>query len=229
MEPRPPLNALCEEQSHDAHSVGRCHVTAPSLWRVRMTAALASAVDALGLPASPGVSHRAVRSVLRYMARIAFEAGEFRWGLGTTKVSERTDYSPATVKRARAFLVAHGLVERVQAGGGRSSTHWRICVERLRPASRSGSPAGVSGQPDRPEPGQGHQHKVVRQWDSRKLRRPHPAADPPATRPFRAGVPLWLCEHGGEEGALPDGQPRCPLAPSRYSSPYGTCETDLWS
>ncbi len=44
-------------------------------------------------------------------------------------VSERTDYSPATVKRARAFLVAQGLVERDRSGGAQFDA-LAHCVER---------------------------------------------------------------------------------------------------
>src|SRR5512144_2386170 len=97
-----------------------------------MTAALVSAVNHLDeLPVEPGVSPRAVRTVLRVYCRIAQHDGTFRYGLRGSKVAALADYSLATVRRVQRYLVAHGFLEKVQVGGGRASTRWRIVLEKL--------------------------------------------------------------------------------------------------
>jgi hypothetical protein len=78
----------------------RTHFTLPS---VAMTAALASYVDDLALPAEPGVSTRAVRAVLRMMAKISNGAGEFRYGLCGSKLAALTDYSLSVIRRAQRY------------------------------------------------------------------------------------------------------------------------------
>ncbi|MGE5761938.1 MAG: hypothetical protein ACM37V_16425, partial [Gemmatimonadota bacterium] len=98
-----------------------------------MTAALAAHVDRLDLPAEPGVSPRAVRAMLRIMARIANDAGEFRYGLRGSKLAALTDYSLSVIRRAQRYLVQHGYLERVKIGGGRASTRWHIPIHKLRP------------------------------------------------------------------------------------------------
>jgi hypothetical protein len=103
-----------------------------------MTAALASCVDTLDLPAEPGISPRAVRAVLRMMAKIASDTGQFRYGLRGSKLASLTEYSLSVVRRAQRYLVEHGFVERVQVGGGRASTRWRILIHKLRPDVDSG-------------------------------------------------------------------------------------------
>ncbi len=117
-----------------------------------MTWELARAVDTLNLPPAPGLSSRAVAAVLRYMSRVCSDVGEFRWGMSAAKVSRETTYSVATVRRAQAYLVTHGLLERVRTGGGRASTHWKVAVSKLRP-SVSEDPSAVRAQPDRHEHG----------------------------------------------------------------------------
>lgn len=99
-----------------------------------MTAALATAVDHLDLPAEPGITTRAV---LRRMASLAKDDGTMRYGLRGSRLAELTSYSLATVRRAQRYLVGHGLVERVKVGGGRYSTHWRVVVEKVRPGHTS--------------------------------------------------------------------------------------------
>ena len=173
-----------------------------------MTAALASQVDRAELPAEPGISPRAVRSVLRMMAKIAQDSGEFRYGLRGSKLATLCDYSLSVVRRAQRYLVDHGYLERVVLGGGRSSTRWRIVVDKLapRPASRHNSPAVETRQTGRPDTAQGH-----RPWFFQKIDRPAPAptsVTPPSMAELRSAS---LCCHGGEDGLLPDGQPKCPL------------------
>src|SRR5512134_1001250 len=123
---------------------------------IAMTATLASYVDDLNLPAEPGVSTRAVRAVLRMMAKIADGAGQFRYGLRGSKLAILTEYSLSVVRRAQRYLVEHGFVERVQVGGGRASTRWRILIHKLRPDLAPGrsSSAGETQQPDPPDTAQ---------------------------------------------------------------------------
>src|SRR5512142_2857309 len=114
-----------------------------------MTLALVTLVDDADLSPTPGLSVRAARAVLRSMARVAGDDGEFRYGMRQAKVAALAEYSAATIKRAQRFLVDLGLLERVAVGGGRRSTRWRICVERLRPAP---APAGPPTAPPPPAP-----------------------------------------------------------------------------
>src|SRR5512135_3866938 len=93
---------------------------------VAMTATLASYVDTVDLPAEPGVSTRAVRAVLRMMAKIANDAGQFRYGLRGSKLALLTEYSLSVIRRAQRYLVDPGYLEPVKVGGGRASTRWRI-------------------------------------------------------------------------------------------------------
>src|ERR1700712_2404063 len=102
-----------------------------------MTAALASHIDRLELPAEPGVSPRAVRCVFRMMAKIANDAGEFRYGLRGSKLAALTDYSLSVVRRAPRYLVDLGLIERGEVGGGRASTKWKISVDKIASNLRS--------------------------------------------------------------------------------------------
>src|SRR5512135_3287343 len=112
-----------------------------------MSAALLSAVNDLELPAESGISPRAARTVLRVYCKIAQTDGSFRYGLRGSKVAALADYSLATIRRVQRYLVAHGFLEKVQVGGGRASTHWKIILEKLgvRHASRS----AATSQPSR--------------------------------------------------------------------------------
>jgi len=136
-----------------------------------VTAALASHVDRLELPAEPGISPRAVRSVLRMMAKIAQDSGEFRYGLRGSKLATLTDYSLSVVRRAQRYLVDHGYLQRVAVGGGRSSTRWRIVITKLAPqvTSRHNSSAVEAHQG-----GRGDTAQERRPWFSRRMYRPAP-------------------------------------------------------
>jgi hypothetical protein len=181
-----------------------------------VTAALASHVDRLDLPPEPGVSCRAVRSVLRMMAKIAQDSGEFRYGLRGSKLATLCDYSLSVVRRAQRYLVDHGYLERVVVGGGRSSTRWRIVVDKLAPqlASRHNSGAGETPQTGRDDTAQER-----RRWFSRRMDPPAPAPAPTSITP-RSMAELRtapLCDHGSDARRLPDGRPKCPLC--RRSAP----------
>lgn len=181
-----------------------------------MTAALAGYVDTLALPTEPGVSPRAVRSVLKMMAKIANDEGAFRYGLRGSKVATLTDYSLSVVRRAQRYLVAHGYLERVQVGGGRASTRWRIVVHKLtvKPDSRHASDAVTTRQPARRDTAQRHKPWLSTRMNlagpSRKL---HPRVSAAEVR----DAPV--CEHGGDAGALPNGQLKCPIC--RRNGPCG--------
>jgi hypothetical protein len=181
-----------------------------------MTAALAAEVDKLDLPAEPGVSSRAVRSVLRMMAKIANDSGEFRYGLRGSKLAMLTDYSLSVVRRAQRYLVEHGYLERVAIGGGRASTKWRILVDKLAPplASRHSSDPAATQQTARRDTTQEH-----RPWLSQRMNREMPASNsptPPSVAELRATP---VCDHGGNASRLPDGRPKCPLC--RRGTPVG--------
>jgi hypothetical protein len=173
-----------------------------------MTAALASYVDTLELPAEPGVSARAVRAVLRMMARIADSAGQFRYGLRGSKLATLTEYSLSVVRRAQRYLVEHGFVERVQVGGGRASTRWRILIHRLRPnvGSRHGTQDSKTQQPSSPDTGQEHHQILFQEMHQVSVgeRSTAPSSLSPSTSPT-------TCEHGDRSGQLASGLPRCPL------------------
>src|SRR5512135_1067461 len=156
--PRPSREALLQqERLHGAMDAPGCHARTHRCG-VAMTAALASSVDTLDLPETDGVSTRAVRAVLRMMAKIANEAGQFRYGLRGSKLAALTEYSLSVIRRAQRYLVEHGFLERVQVGGGRASTRWRICFHRLVPdvGSRHSSGGQETQLPDRHDTAQEH-------------------------------------------------------------------------
>jgi len=172
-----------------------------------MTAALAQLVDRIDLPSEGGVSVRTCRSVLRTLARIAGPDGEFRWGCRVAKLATLCEVSASTIKRAEAFLVRHGFIERAQVGGGRASTRWRILIERLHgqpesdsaPRQRPASPPSTNPQLAPREPAQ-EQRPLARQIAQ------------PARSPVGMSPPVHdECAHGFSAELLPSGLPRCPL------------------
>jgi hypothetical protein len=180
-----------------------CHARAPSRG-VAMTAALASYVADLDLPGEPGVSTRAVRAVLRMMAKIADNAGQFRYGLRGSKLASLTEYSLSVVRRAQRYLVEHGFLERVQVGGGRASTRWRILIHKLRPdhETRHSSTSNQTQQPCSPDTALEHTPKFF----------PHMHQSAAGERSPTPPLPvIKTCEHGDETGLLRSGLPRCPL------------------
>jgi hypothetical protein len=150
-----------------------------------MTVALMTLVNNVELSPTPGISVRACRAVLRCMARLAGDDGEFRYGMRQSKVAALAEYSAATIKRAQRFLVDHGFLERVTTGGGRRSTRWRIRVNRLRPSPpleppRASSQPSVSQQPAPDEPAQSRQHRCShRDLRARAPSRSHALQRPP--------------------------------------------------
>jgi hypothetical protein len=171
-----------------------------------MTATLASYVDDLDLPPEPGVSTRAVRAVLRIMAKIANDAGQFRYGLRGSKLATLTEYSLSVIRRAQRYLVEHGLIERVQVGGGRASTRWRICVHRLRSDLQAGH-SSTDRATQQPAPGDTAQEHTPRlfHWMHRRSGGQRSTTTPPLP------PDTTTCEHGDDAGRLASGLPRCPL------------------
>jgi hypothetical protein len=172
-----------------------------------MTVALANNVDRLTLPAESGVSPRAVRTVFRMMAKIANDAGEFRYGLRGSKLAALTDYSLSVVRRAQRYLVEHGYIERVQLGGGRASTRWRIVVDKISSAltSRHSSGPPEARQPEREDTAQARSPKSFPE-----MNRGTPAQQRKANPRLQEILNVPVCEHGGLAGLLPDGRHRCP-------------------
>jgi len=160
-----------------------------------MTVALASAVNDVDLPAEPGVSRHAVRTVLRIYARIAQHDGGFRFGLRGSRLAELADLSLSTIRRVQRYLVGHGFLEKVQVGGGRASTRWRVVLEKL--GLRHGSRPGVTPQPGHRDTAQGREPKRLsrmlpgwhRDRDHDLGRRPSPwEPTAPSAGPSRAAV-----------------------------------------
>lgn len=172
-----------------------------------MTVALAKNVDRLDLPSEPGVSPRAVRVVFRMMAKIANDAGEFRYGLRGSKLAILTDYSLSVVRRAQRYLVEHGYLERVEVGGGRASTRWRIIVSKIVEAltPRHSSEALSAQQPAQSDTAQSHKPKSFQEMYRRTVTR-----TTTANEQLHNMLNAPVCEHGGLAGLLPDGVPRCP-------------------
>ncbi len=182
-----------------------CHARRPHVPGVAMTAALACSVDTLELPDADGVSVRAVRAVLRMMVKIANEAGQFRYGLRGSKLAMLTEYSLSVVRRAQRYLVEHGIIERVQVGGGRASTRWRIVIHKLVPSAGAGnsSSTGATRLPDPCDTAQERTPKFFLRMH-RGLAEGRSPAPPPPLRVIKT------CEHGDEIGLLQSGLPRCP-------------------
>lgn len=180
-----------------------------------MTAALAGFVDTLELPTERGVSPRAVRTVLKTMAKIANDEGDFRYGLRGSKLATLTDYSLSVVRRAQRYLVDHGYVERVAVGGGRTSTKWRIVVHKLtgRPDSRPNSSATETQLPARRDTAQ---DRRPRWFPGISGRRPHSKTNHPPRLDEMLNAPV--CQHHAPAGLLPNGQPRCPMCRSANAS-----------
>lgn len=178
-----------------------------------MTAALANNVDRLDLPDAPGISGRAVRCVFRMMAKIANDAGDFRYGLRGSKLATLTDYSLSVVRRAQRYLVEHGYIERVEVGGGRASTRWRILVDKivstLTPGHSSRPPA--IQQPELRDTAQTHTPKSFQEMNPGT-----PAQRRNANARLRELLDVAVCEHGGLAGLLPDGRHRCPQCRSAW-------------
>src|SRR5512144_494451 len=166
-------------------------------WRRVMTVALMTLVNNVELSPTPGISVRACRAVLRCMARLATDDGEFRYGMRQSKVAALAEYS-ATTKRAQRWLVEHGFLERVTTGGGRRSTRWRIRIDRLRPTPppeppRAGSQPPASQQPGRDEPAQSRTRIFSRNYS--------PAS--PAAATTTDAVVTDTCEHGHPARLIP--------------------------
>jgi hypothetical protein len=171
-----------------------------------MTVALMTLVNNVELSPTPGISVRACRAVLRCMARLASDDGEFRYGMRQSKVATLAEYSAATIKRAQRFLVEHGFLERVATGGGRRSTRWRIRVDRLHPTPppeppRASSQPAESQQRNPDEPAQSRTRIFSRIY----------SAVAPATATATGAVVTDVCKHGHRAGLMPSrGLPWCP-------------------
>lgn len=165
-----------------------------------MTAAVESYAARVQLPAAANISDRAARAVLGVYARICQADGTFRWGLRGSKVAEKAGYSLPTVRRIQRYLVEHGFLEKVEVGGGRKSTKWRVVLERL--GIRYGSGPKPPPQPDRPDTAQERAPGLLKEMFSRALRsKPHGMSPPVAE----------TCGHGNRAGLMPDrGIPWCP-------------------
>ncbi len=192
-----------------------------------MSTALVSAVNDLDLPAEPGISPRAARTVLRVYAKIAQRDGSFRYGLRGSKIASLADYSLATIRRVQRYLVAHGFLEKTHLGGGRASTRWKIVLEKL--GIRHTSRPAVTPQPSPRDTAQErepkrvsrmfsswrHDHNHDHDHDPGRRPPPRPEATPPMqtpdANPSHAPEPVFdTCKHGGRAGLMSSGLPWCP-------------------
>ena len=178
-----------------------------------MTLALVTLVDEVDLSPTPGLSVRAARAVLRSMARLASDDGQFRYGMRQAKVAALAEYSAATIKRAQRLWVERGLLERVAVGGGRPPTRWRICVDRLLPTPPPAPPASAP-----PPPSQGPPR--ASRWPrlSQQLGRGEPALERTQifSESYTPGGPAEpvseVCQHGQRAGLMPTkALPWCPV------------------
>src|SRR5512135_3608993 len=189
-----------------------------------MSAALLTAVNDLDLPPEPGISPRAARAVLRVYAKIAQTDGSFRYGLRGSKIAALADYSLATIRRVQRYLVTHGFLEKIQIGGGRASTRWRIILDKL--GIRHTSRPAVTPQPDHHDTTEEREpkrlSKMFSRWRSDRDQAsggrppPQPETTPPArtspdANPPQTPDPVFdTCEHGGRVGRAPWGILWCP-------------------
>lgn len=160
-----------------------------------MSATLLAVASQIELPAEQGLSSRAARAVLKVYCRLADSSGGFRFGIRGSKVAQLADYSLATVRRAQRYLVENGFLVKVQIGGGRKSTRWRLVLERL----GLGHTSDQAVTPHQPEP-------ETAQAVARIYVRPS-SRGPAGMSPHVEQV----CEHGGSADLLPSGLPRCPI------------------
>jgi hypothetical protein len=186
-----------------------------------MSAALRTAAETAALPTVPGCSDRVLRVVLCRIAQLAQQDGCLRYGLRVSKLATLVLYSPATVKRAQAALVAAGFLERVRVGGGRASTLWRLRVEALGirtaetsrpvdnrppgPSPRAGTSPGLSRQAVHPEPGQERPTRSSSRMNGSELLLTKQAT------PCKHGEPpgpvyCAFCRHKAEPGTRPTGR-----------------------
>jgi hypothetical protein len=177
-------------------------------WQRVVTAYLATLADATPLPHCPNVSTRAMRTALRMMCRIAQNDGTMRYGLRASKLATLCEYSVATIHRAERYLVEHGYVERIQVGGGRAATRWRVVVEKLAnfattPPNAAASSTGPPAADERPSRWR---------WANSWRKQPAPGTSSPA-------VTSICSEHGGDGGSLGNGTPRCPQCRQSQTSP----------
>lgn len=177
-----------------------------------MTGVLADAVDRIEFPAVPGVSPRALSEVLSNMARIARTDGTFKYGLRASKVATLVKYSIRVVRRAQQWLTDNGYLEKVEVGGGRASTRWRILLDKLiehLPKPDPGHATSAVESRQQSPRGTGLERSPVKQgihmpWSRRNA--PSPQVAPTFEPPIEA-----VCEeHGSTAGILPSGLPRCP-------------------
>lgn len=185
-----------------------------------MTTALAQCVDRLALPPQEGITPRAARAVLRMMAKIAQSSGEFKYGLRGSKLAFLTDYSLSVVRRVQRYGVDQGWIERVQVGGGRASTRWRICVDKIRADLESGHSSGDpatqdAGPPDtaqdRPPvfvPGMHLPAPRRKFWQAKQPAKPWERRPTAADR--RSIDQEWCDVHEQPAGRNSDDSPKCP-------------------
>jgi hypothetical protein len=176
-------------------------------WQRVVSVYLATLADATPLPRCPNVSTRAMRAALRMMCRIAQNDGTMRYGLRASKLATLCEYSIATIHRAERYLVEHGFVERVQVGGGRSSTRWRVVVDKLAPNAPATVEHTTTSGPEASEPAK----------PFRPSRWPWANSKAPVSTIVTSVCP----DHGGDGGQLHDGTPRCPQCRRRSSAPAG--------
>lgn len=189
--PRRQVGSLRPESIYVECNTSGFGVPIPDPRRVGMTAALAGVAATTPIPEHPGISTRAVRTVLATMARIAQGDGTFRYGLRGSKIATLTSYSLSVVRRAQRVLVDLGLLERVEVGGGRASTRWRLLLPL--PKTQQPDPPDTAAVPPRHSP-------RARTWLSVRMHRGGDSS-PPVEE---------VCEHGGPLGSNSFG-PLCPM------------------
>lgn len=177
-----------------------------------MTWALEASVKQAAFPATPGISARAKRLILASMARIAQSDGTFRYGLRGSKIAELSDHSLSVVRRFERWAVKEGILERVEIGGGRKATKWRIVIEKLMSflphKTPQETPPDTSPKPPRhsPRPRTGWTRGLFSGGGT------HPRRQTLGSILTGEHTEVFtVCIHGGDGGMQPTtGLPRCP-------------------
>lgn len=184
-----------------------------------MSAQLARAVrkcDRIPVPrCGEGISHSVLVDVLACYAYAADDTGHVPNGISLKALCKSTrGKSPATIRRAQAYLTATGWLKKVAIGGGARRTHYRVSTKRL---LKNWPPTRLTGKrpPSRHETG-AYQRKFLSGSTGPKVL--------PYTPPTNGASPQAgedECTHGFTTACLADGTPKCPSCRSQLNSSRG--------
>jgi len=176
-----------------------------------MTWALSNTAMQATFPAEKGLSQRAMRHILAAMAKIAQSDGTFRYGLRASKLATLADYSLSVIRHFERVALKLGIIERVEVGGGRKATKWRINLTTL--MAYLPEKARLQPAPKTAPPRKKHGSGAHAGWLSGLLGG-HGTKPRQQTLSLLTGDPTTVhdtCTHGSDAGTQPTtGLPRCP-------------------